>query len=177
MLLTYKGIAPKLHESVFVVESALIIGDVEIGPDSSVWFGAIIRGDVNYIRIGGRTSVQDNCALHVTKDVWPLIIGSDVTIGHSVTLHGCVVKDRCLIGMGAIILDNAEIGEDCIIGAGALVTEGARIPAGSVVFGSPGKVARQVKPEEKERILQSARNYVGYCADYRREDTGKVVHR
>lgn len=177
MLLTYKGIVPRLHETVFAVDSALIIGDVEIGEYSSVWFGAVIRGDVNYIRIGSRTSVQDNCTLHVTKDVYPLIIGSDITIGHNVTLHGCVVKDRCLIGMGAVILDNAEVGEDCIIGAGALVTEGARIPAGSVVFGSPGKVARQVKPEEKARILQSAQNYIGYANDYRRDDTGRIVER
>lgn len=175
MLLTYKGITPKLHETVFVVDSAQIIGDVEVGEHSSVWFGAVVRGDVYYIRIGSRTNVQDNCTLHVTKDTYPLIIGSDVTIGHNVTLHGCVVGNRCLIGMGAIILDNAEIGEDSIIGAGSLITEGAKIPPGSLVLGIPGKVARPVKPEEKARILQSAQNYIGYANDYRRDDSGKAA--
>src|SRR3972149_6367775 len=124
MLKPYKGILPRIDESAFMEDSARIIGDVEIGAHSSIWFNAVVRGDVHYIRIGSRTNVQDNCTLHVTKDTYPLIIGNDITIGHGVILHGCTIKDRCLIGMGAIILDNAEVGEDCIIGAGALVTGG-----------------------------------------------------
>src|SRR3989304_7449039 len=120
MLKPYKGILPRIDESAFIEDSAQIIGDVEIGARSSIWFNAVVRGDVHYIRIGERTNVQDNSVLHVTKDTYPLIIGSDVTIGHNAVLHGCVVKDRCLIGMGAIILDNAEIGEDSIIGAATL---------------------------------------------------------
>jgi gamma-carbonic anhydrase len=166
MLKPYKGKTPKLGAGVFIEESAQVIGDVEIGVDSSVWFNAVVRGDVHHIRIGDRTNVQDNCTLHVTKDTYPLIIGSDITIGHNVILHGCTVKDRCLIGMGSIILDNAEIGEDCIVGAGALVTEGMKVPPGSLVLGIPAKVVRAVKPEEKARILRSAQNYIEYSRNY-----------
>jgi len=166
MLIAYKGIEPKVHATVFVEETARIIGDVEIGEQSSIWFNAVIRGDVNHIRIGKRTNVQDNSTLHVTKDIFPLIIGSDVTIGHSVILHGCTVRDRCLIGMGSIILDNAEIGEDSIIGAGALVTEGMKVPPGSLVVGLPGKVVRPLKPEEISRIAKSSLNYIEYARNY-----------
>ncbi|MBI5587746.1 MAG: gamma carbonic anhydrase family protein [Deltaproteobacteria bacterium] len=166
MLMPYKGVLPRLGENVYIEDSARVIGDVEIGRDSSVWFNAVVRGDVHYIRIGARTNVQDNCTLHVTKDIFPLIIGNDITIGHNVILHGCTVKDRCLIGMGAIILDNAEIGEDSIIGAGALVKEGTKVPPGSLVVGVPGKVAREVRPEEKARILKSAMNYIEYAKNY-----------
>ena len=129
MLKPYKGIWPKIHETAFMEDSARIIGDVEIGAHSSIWFNAVVRGDVHYIRIGSRTNVQDNCTLHVTKDTYPLIIGNDITIGHGVILHGCTIKDRCLIGMGAIILDAAEVGEDCIIGAGALMQDASSRPA------------------------------------------------
>lgn len=166
MLIAYKGIEPKVHATVFVEDSARIIGDVEIGEQSSIWFNAVIRGDVNYIRIGKRTNIQDNSTLHVTKDIFPLIIGSDVTIGHSVILHGCTVRDRCLIGMGSIILDNAEIGEDSIIGAGALVTEGMKVPPGSLVVGLPGKVVRPLKHEEIARIAKSSLNYIEYARNY-----------
>lgn len=166
MLKPYKGINPKLGTEVFIEESAQIIGDVEIGDLSSVWFNAVVRGDVHYIRIGKRTNVQDNCTLHVTKDIFPLIIGDDITIGHNVVLHGCTVKDRCLIGMGAIILDNAEVGEDSIIGAGSLITEGMKVPPGSLVLGIPGKVARVTRADERERILKSAKNYIEYARNY-----------
>ncbi|MEK6531693.1 MAG: gamma carbonic anhydrase family protein [Deltaproteobacteria bacterium] len=167
MITHYKGVYPRLHKSVFVAEGASIIGDVEIGEDSSVWFGAVVRGDVNYIRVGARTNVQDNCVLHVTKDTCPLIIGDDVTIGHNVVLHGCVVRDRCLIGMGAVVLDNAEIGPDSIVGAGALVTEGTKAPPKSLLLGVPARVARALKDEEVDRILRSANNYIGYVKNYR----------
>lgn len=166
MLKPYKGKWPKLNASVFIEDSAQVIGDVEIGENSSVWFNAVVRGDVHYIRIGSRTNVQDNCTLHVTKDTYPLIIGDDVTIGHNVVLHGCTVKDRCLIGMGAIVLDNAIIGEDSMVGAGALVTEGMSVPPGSLVLGIPAKVVRELKPEEKARILKSAQNYIEYSSNY-----------
>ncbi len=166
MLIAYRGIEPKIHSTVFIEESARIIGDVEIGEQSSIWFNAVVRGDVNYIRIGKRTNVQDNSTLHVTKDIFPLIIGSEVTIGHNVILHGCTVRDRCLIGMGSIILDNAEIGEDSIIGAGALVTEGMKVPRGSLVVGLPGKVVRSLKQEEIVRISKSSSNYIEYAKNY-----------
>ncbi len=167
MIMHYKGVYSKLHESVFVAEGASIIGDVHIKEDSSVWFGAVVRGDVNYIRIGARTNVQDNCVLHVTKDTFPLIIGDDITIGHNVVLHGCVVKDRCLIGMGAIVLDDAEIGPDSIVGAGALVTEGTKAPPKSLLLGVPARVARELRDDEVKRILKSADNYIGYVRNYR----------
>lgn len=169
MILPYKGISPKIHQSVFVVEGAYIIGDVEIGADSGVWFNAVVRGDVNYIRIGERTNVQDNSTLHVTKDTHPLVIGDDITIGHGVTLHGCILQGRSLIGMGAVILDGAEVAEDVIIGAGALVTEGKKIPPGSLVLGSPGRVVRDLKAEEAEGIKKSALNYIGYAENYRKD--------
>ncbi|MBI5238246.1 MAG: gamma carbonic anhydrase family protein [Deltaproteobacteria bacterium] len=167
MLLPYKGITPKLHETVFVQDGVRIIGDVEIGEKSSVWFNTVIRGDVNYIRIGKRTNIQDNSSLHVTKDTYPLIIGDDVTVGHGVVLHGCTVKDRCLIGMGAVLLDDAEIGPDSIVGAGALVTEGTKVPSGSLVIGMPGRVSRPLSIEEISRILMSADNYIEYTKNYR----------
>lgn len=166
MLKPYKGKWPSLGEGVFIEESAQVVGDVSIGKDSSIWFNAVVRGDVHHIKIGERTNVQDNCTLHVTKDTYPLIIGDDITIGHNVVLHGCTVKDRCLIGMGAIVLDNAEIGEDSIVGAGALVTEGMKVPPGSLVLGIPAKVARELKPEEKARIKKSALNYIEYSKNY-----------
>lgn len=150
-------------------ESAIVIGDVWVGAQSSLWCNAVVRGDVHYIRIGERTNVQDNCVLHVTKDTYPLVIGDDITIGHSVTLHGCTVKDRCLIGMGAIILDNAEIGEDSLVAAGALVTEGMKVPPGSLLMGVPARVVRETTAEEKARILRSAGNYIGYSDNYREE--------
>jgi len=165
-LMPYRGVVPALHDTVFVVESARIIGDVEIGAHSSVWFGAVIRGDVNYIRIGQRTNVQDNSVLHVTKDTHPLFVGSDVTVGHNVVLHGCRVRDRCLIGMGSTILDGAEIGEDSIIGAGALVTEGMRVPGKSLAVGVPARVVRGLTDGEVARIARSAMNYIEYTKNY-----------
>lgn len=166
MLMAYKGIRPVIHETVFIVDSAIVIGDVEIGEHSSIWFNAVVRGDVNYIRIGSRTNVQDNSSLHVTNGTHPLIIGSEVTIGHSVTLHGCTVKDRCLIGMGAILLDGSVIGEDSVIGAGTLVKEGMVVPPRSLVVGLPGRVARELTAEEVARIKKSAANYIEYARDY-----------
>lgn len=166
MLMQYKGTSPVIHETVFLVDSAIIIGDVEIGAHSSIWFNAVVRGDVNYIRIGASTNVQDNCTLHVTNDTHPLVIGSEVTIGHNVTLHGCTIRDRCLIGMGAILLDGCEIGEDSMIGAGTLVKEGTKIPPRSLVVGLPGRVARELSDKEVARIKKSAANYIKYANDY-----------
>ncbi len=167
MIKPFNGISPNIHPTAFLVESAQVIGDVEIGEYSGVWFNAVVRGDVNYIRIGKRTNVQDNSVLHVTKDTHPLFVEDDVTIGHNVTLHGCRVKSRCLIGMGAIVLDGAEIGEDSIIGAGALVTEGTVVPQRSLLLGMPAKVKRELTDEEVERILKSARNYIDYANIYK----------
>lgn len=166
MILPHHGIWPKIHETAFVAPSADVIGDVVIGEHSSVWFQVVVRGDVNTIRIGNRTNVQDHSCLHVTRVKSPLKIGDEVTIGHRVTLHGCTVGNRVLLGMGAIVLDDAEIGDDCIIGAGALVTKGTKIPSGSLALGSPAKVVRTLKQEELDFLKKSAANYVGDTAQY-----------
>lgn len=166
MIRTYQGTKPSIPKSAFVEETAVVVGDVVLGEDASVWFHAVVRGDVHYIRIGSRTNVQDLCVLHVTRDTHPLVIGHDVTIGHHVVLHGCTVRDRVLIGMGAIIMDGVEIGEDSIVGAGALITEGTIIPPKSLILGSPARVKRPVTDEELAWIKESATNYVRYAREY-----------
>lgn len=167
MLIPFQGIHPKIHESVFIAEGAQIIGDVEIGRESSVWFNAVIRGDVHYIRIGERTNIQDNCTLHVTHKKYPLIIGSDVTIGHGAIVHGATVGDFCLIGMGARILDNAKINHHAFIAAGALVLEHFEVPEGTLVAGVPARVIRALTEEELKQVEQSAKNYLMYVQQYR----------
>ena len=166
MIRTFQGIRPTIPDSTFIDDTAVIIGDVVIGEQSSVWFNAVVRGDVNYIRIGRRTNVQDLCMLHVTHDTHPLLIGDDVTIGHSVVLHGCTIQDRVLVGMGAIIMDGAVIGEYSVVGAGALVTEGTIVPPNSLILGSPAKVKRPVTKEELAWITESAQNYIRYARRY-----------
>ncbi|PIQ98696.1 MAG: gamma carbonic anhydrase family protein [Nitrospinae bacterium CG11_big_fil_rev_8_21_14_0_20_45_15] len=167
MIYPFKGKTPKIDASVFIADGAKIIGDVEIGEFSSIWFNAVVRGDVNYIRIGKRTNIQDCSVLHVTRRLHPLIVGDDITIGHNVTLHACVVKDRCLIGMGAVVMDAVEVGEDSIIGAGSLVTGGTIIPPRSMVLGSPAKVKRSLTDAEVLRIKKSAENYIEDILNYR----------
>ena len=170
MLKPYMGKLPTVAKSAFVEESAQVIGDVEIGEDSSVWFNAVVRGDVNYIRIGDRTNIQDASVVHVTYKTHPTVIEDDVTIGHSVTIHGCTVRSRTLIGMGAVILDGATIESDCIIAAGALVTEGKKIPSGSLAIGAPAKPVRELTEEERAMLLKSARNYIDYKNSYLNSD-------
>jgi gamma-carbonic anhydrase len=166
MIRTFQGMKPTIPKSCFIEETGVVIGDVVMGEDCSVWFHAVIRGDVHSVRIGDRTNVQDLCILHVTHDTHPLVIGNDVTIGHNVILHGCTIKDRVLIGMGAIIMDGAVIGEDSVVGAGALVTEGTIVPPKSLIFGSPAKVKRPVTKHELAWIKESAGNYVTYARQY-----------
>jgi carbonic anhydrase/acetyltransferase-like protein (isoleucine patch superfamily) len=163
---TYQGIKPTIPDSCFIEDTAVVIGDVVTGEECSVWFNAVIRGDVHYIRIGERTNVQDLCMLHVIHDTHPLIIGSGVTIGHHVVLHGCTIQDRVLVGMGAIIMDGAVIGEDSVVGAGALVVEGTVVPPKSLILGSPAKVKRSVTEKELAWIKESAENYVKYARQY-----------
>lgn len=169
MIYSYKGIAPLIKESVFICEGVHIVGDVEIEENSSVWFNSVIRGDVNYVRIGKRTNVQDNCTLHVYHDYYPLIIGDDVTIGHNAVVHGCKLKNNILIGMNATLLDDCEINNNVIIAAGTLVKEKFKVPEGVLVAGVPGKIIRDLKPEEIEGVAQSAQNYVNYVKTYRLE--------
>ena len=166
MIRSFQGIKPTIPSSCFIEETGILIGDVVLGENCSVWFHAVIRGDVNCIRLGSRTNVQDLCTLHVTHDTHPLIIGDEVTIGHSVVLHGCTIKDRVLIGMGTIVMDGAVIGEDSVVGAGALITEGTIVPPKSLVLGSPAKVKRPVTDQELKWIKESADNYVTYANQY-----------
>lgn len=166
MFYSYNGIAPKIHPSVFVAPTATIIGNVEIGEDSSIWFNVVVRGDVNPIRIGSRTNIQDNSTLHVTYQKSTLIIGSDVTVGHAAILHGCTIEDQCLIGMGARILDGALIGRHSLVAAGALIREVERIPEQSLVAGVPAIVKRSLSAEEIALIRRSADRYVGYKQVY-----------
>lgn len=166
MIRTFQGIAPTIPESCFIEDTAAIIGNVVMGEYCSVWFHAVIRGDVHDIRIGQRTNVQDLCMLHVTHDTHPLLIGNEVTIGHHVVLHGCTIQDRVLVGMGSIIMDGAVIGEDSVVGAGALITEGTIVPPKSLILGSPAKVKRTVTDKELAWIKESAENYVRYSRQY-----------
>ena len=158
---------PEVHPSVFVAPGAAVIGDVTLGEDSSLWFGTVLRGDVNTIRVGARTNIQDQTMVHVSHRTHPTSIGDDVTIGHKAMVHGCTVGNRVLVGMQAVILDGCEIGEDCLIGAGSLLLEGTRIPPRSLVVGSPGKVKRELRDEEVARILLSAKHYADMARRYR----------
>jgi carbonic anhydrase/acetyltransferase-like protein (isoleucine patch superfamily) len=166
MIRAYRERLPVVHLTAYVDESAQVIGDVEIGEDSSVWMNVVIRGDVNYIRIGRRSNVQDGTVVHVMHDTHPTAVGDEVTIGHGAIVHGCSIASRVLIGMGAIVLNGASIGEDCIIAAGTLVTEGAVIPPRSLVMGSPGKVRRALSDAEVASIREYSANYVRYKKDY-----------
>ncbi|MEJ2198620.1 MAG: gamma carbonic anhydrase family protein, partial [Desulfuromonadales bacterium] len=148
MILEHNGIAPQLDASVFLAPSACVIGDVQIGEKSSLWFNVLVRGDVNYIRIGKRTNIQDGTVIHVTLKTHPTVIGDDVSVGHSVTLHGCTIQDGCLIGIGAIILDGVEVGESSLVAAGSLLTPGTKIPPRSLVMGSPARVRKQLTDAE-----------------------------
>jgi carbonic anhydrase/acetyltransferase-like protein (isoleucine patch superfamily) len=169
MIRSYRGIVPKVAASAYIDPSAQVIGDVEVGENSSIWPNATVRGDVNHIRIGNESNVQDNCCLHVEHDVYPLLIGNRVTVGHSVVLHGCVVEDDCLIGIGAIVLNGAKIGAGSVVAAGALVPERMEVPPGSMVMGMPAKVKREITEKETERFRENAQNYVRYRQTYREE--------
>ncbi|RMG60826.1 MAG: gamma carbonic anhydrase family protein [Deltaproteobacteria bacterium] len=144
MILSLGDKEPRISDGVFIAETAVVIGDVTIGEGSSIWFGTVVRGDVNSITIGRNTNIQDNSTLHVTGGAYPLTIGDDVTVGHGAILHGCTVEDGCLIGIGAIVLDGAVVGKGSIVGAGALVTQGTVIPPHSLVMGIPGKVVKNL---------------------------------
>jgi carbonic anhydrase/acetyltransferase-like protein (isoleucine patch superfamily) len=166
MLRPYKGAAPRVHESAYVDESAQVIGDVEIGAESSVWMNVVIRGDVHRVRIGQRSNIQDGTVVHVMRGRHATTIGDDVTVGHAALVHGCRLADRILIGMGAILLNGVDVGEDSIVAAGTLIPERTQIPPRSLVMGSPGKVKRALTDEEVASILEYSERYVGYRLDY-----------
>ena len=166
MLRAFKGQSPRVDASAYVDQSAQVIGDVHIGAESSVWMNVVIRGDVNHIRIGKRTNIQDLTMVHVMRETHPTVIGDDVTVGHSAVIHGCTIEDRVLIGMQAMLLNGVHVESDCIIAAGTLLTEGTRIPAGSLVMGRPGKVTRPLTEAELAEIRRLSQAYVNYRLDY-----------
>jgi len=162
----FRGKHPAIAGSAFLADTATVIGDVTIGAHSSVWFGAVVRGDVYHVRIGAETSIQDNTVIHVTHDQYATTVGDRVTVGHGVVLHGCTVRDLVIVGMGSIILDQADVGERCIVGAGALVTPGTKIPSGHLVVGAPARVKRPLTEEELEWLSSSAAHYVELTKAY-----------
>lgn len=166
MVRPYRGRWPDIHPTAFVDQSAQVIGDVVVGETSSVWMNVVVRGDVHQIRVGRRSNIQDGTVVHVMRDTHPTTIGDEVTIGHGALIHGCTIEPRCLIGMGAIILNGAVIGSDSIVAAGTLVTEGFVVPPRSLVMGSPGKVRRSLTNDEVTSILDYAERYVTYRLDY-----------
>jgi carbonic anhydrase/acetyltransferase-like protein (isoleucine patch superfamily) len=166
MLRSFRGVIPRVHPSAFIDESAQIIGDVDIGEESSVWMGVVIRGDVHRIRIGRRTNVQDGTIVHVMRDTHPTTIGDNVTIAHAAVLHGCTVEDFCLIGMGAILLNGVHVGAHSMVAAGALVVEGMHVPPKSLIMGNPAKVKRLLTQAEIADIQGYADRYVEYRLEY-----------
>jgi carbonic anhydrase/acetyltransferase-like protein (isoleucine patch superfamily) len=166
MIRSYQGITPLVPASCYVDVSAQIIGDVVLGEHASVWMNAVVRGDVNSIRIGAKTNVQDCAVLHGMRYLYPVILGEMVTVGHNATVHGCVIEDAVLVGMGSTILNNARIGEGSIIAAGAVIPEQMVIPPNSLVAGVPGKVRRTLGDEDRKLILKYAQNYLDYTAIY-----------
>jgi carbonic anhydrase/acetyltransferase-like protein (isoleucine patch superfamily) len=173
MIHTFKNIKPKLGTNTWIASSADVIGDVVCGEDCSIWFGSVVRGDVNYIKIGNRVNIQDLSMIHVThykkadkSDGNPTIIGDDVTIGHRVMLHGCTIENACLIGMSATILDGAVIGEESIVGAGALITKNKIFPKRSLIVGSPAKAIRTLNDDEVKELYASSSRYVKFKKDY-----------
>jgi gamma-carbonic anhydrase len=171
MLRPYRNIVPTIDPSAYIDESAQVIGDVVVGAESSIWLNAVVRGDVNYIRIGRQSNLQDGVIVHVNHEPsYPTIVGERVTVGHAAILHGCLVEDRCLIGMGAILLNGSRVGSDSIVAAGTLVAERTVVPPRSLVMGSPGKVRRALTDAELAFILEGAANYVRYRLEYMDQD-------
>ena len=169
MIKQFEDKQPQLGHNVYISENAMVIGGVTLGDKVNIWFGAVIRGDMHYIKIGKRTNIQDNSVLHVTTAISPTTIGANVTVGHSAIIHGCTIGDNCLIGMGAILMDDAVIGAGSLIGAGALIPPNMIIPNNSLVVGSPGKVVREVNAVEKAMILERPQEYIDLAAIYLNE--------
>lgn len=167
MIRAFNGIDPKIHETAYVSDGCFIVGDVEIGEDASVWFGSVLRGDVNYIRIGARTNIQDQTIIHVSSKGLPTIVEEQVTVGHRVTLHACHVEHGCLIGIGAILMDSVRVGAQSLVGAGALLTPGTQVPPRSLVIGSPARVKRELTGDELASLEKSWRNYIELKNEYR----------
>src|SRR5665811_2019341 len=160
------GVAPKISDSAWVADSAQVLGNVELAADVSIWFGAVLRGDTETIRIGRGSNIKDLSVLHADVGM-PLTVGEDVNVGHQVTLHGCTIGDGCLIGIGAIVLNGAKIGKNCLVGAGSLVTEGKEFPPGSMILGSPAKAVKQLSAEQIAGLKMTARHYIDNARRYK----------
>jgi carbonic anhydrase/acetyltransferase-like protein (isoleucine patch superfamily) len=167
LILPYEGATPVVHPEAWIAPGAVVIGDVEIGPGSSVWFGSVVRGDIHRIRIGARSNLQDHCVVHVTRDVFPTEIGAEVTVGHRATVHGCTVGDGALIGIGATVLDGAAVGEEALVAAGAVVPPGVEIPPGVLARGIPARVVRDLSADERAGQRRRAHEYVATARGYR----------
>lgn len=167
MINDFRGVSPKIHESAFIAPDAIVIGDVEIGEDASIWFGSIVRGDVNYIRIGARTNIQDGTVIHVSSKTHPTVLEDEITVGHRVTLHGCHIERGCLIGIGSILMDGVRVGANSLVGAGSLLTPGTQVPPRSLVLGSPARVKRGLTDDELAFLDRSWRNYTELKLHYR----------
>lgn len=172
MIKAFRGTRPQIHPTAFIEESAQVVGDVVIGEQSSVWFNAVVRGDVFYIRVGDRTNIQDGTVIHVTNGTHATVLEDEVTVGHNVTLHGCYIEKGCLIGMGATVMDGVRIGAQSLVAAGALVSPGTQVPPRSLVMGVPAKVKRPLTDEEVARLNVNWRNYVEYTRAYLEERRG-----
>lgn len=166
---SFGNISPKIHETAFITDDAIVIGDVEIGEDASVWFGSVIRGDVNYIRIGARTNIQDATIIHVSSKTHATVLEEEITVGHRVTLHGCYVERGSLIGIGSTLLDGVRIGHQSLVAAGSLLTPGTIIPPRSLVMGAPAKVKRELTDDEIAKLDQSWKNYIELSRRHRSE--------
>lgn len=169
MIKSFRGKVPKIHETAFIAEDGVVIGDVEIGAESSVWFGSVVRGDVNYVRIGERTNIQDASVIHVSSETHPTILEDEITVGHRVTLHGCYIETGCLIGIGSIILDGVRVGRNSLVGAGSLITPNTEIPPRSLVLGSPARVKRELSDREVKDLKRFWRNYISLSGIYRNQ--------
>lgn len=167
MIYSFENIEPSIPKSAFVAESADVIGNVTLGENVNIWFGAVLRGDGMPITVGNNTNIQDNCVVHITDREFETTIGSNVTIGHGAIVHSCTIGNNSLIGMGSIILDGAQIGDHTLIGAGAVVTPGKKIPSGVLCLGSPAKVVRELSEEEKKDLEDSAKKYVELSRKYK----------
>ncbi len=166
MIRPFQGMVPRIGSRVFLADSALVLGDVSIGADASIWFNCILRGDVNWIRIGARTNIQDACCLHVTNGRWPLLIEEEVSIAHNVMLHGCTIRKGALIGMSTTLMDGAEIGEGCLVAAGSLVREGFKAPPHSLVAGWPAQVKGPLSEDQRQLVASVWTRYVRYKEAY-----------
>lgn len=167
MIIPFEDHHPVVAESAYLAPSVDVIGDVTIGAEASLWFGTVARGDMNFIRIGDRSNIQDNCTIHVTTDLYPTIVGHEVTVGHNAIIHGCIIGDRCLIGMGAVIMDDVEIGDGSLIAAGAVLTPGTKVPPRSLFAGIPAKFRREVTAAEYDDIVERAQHYIDFALRYR----------